>query len=261
MLATLLSVTVLGKAPEAPPKGVAVIEIVLKASETQNIYLYGAHGEYAWVESPAGVFTAVALNTQIEDSLTKSHKPFIFKPAGDTIRIHGNVVRMIAPKIGMRALRVQGKSYLRWLDIHANEVQELDLAECIYLERLDCHDNKIATLDLRANKKLEVLNCSANQLMELDASHLDHLQVLNCSDCPLEDLKLPHDSKLREVHLLRVNLSKRKVNSILKILPQMRAAQKGLLVLSNPGEKVTYKVKRAVQKSWVVQMEGENPLR
>ena len=69
---------------------------------------------------------------------------------------------------------------MKSLDVHNNEIQNLDVSMMDSLEILACDGNQLSNLDLSQNTLLNWLNCHSNQLTSLDVSQNPLITYLRC---------------------------------------------------------------------------------
>lgn len=90
----------------------------------------------------------------------------------------------------LTSVNLKGIEALERLQCNNDNLQALDVSDCINLVILECPKNKIRELDLSKNTKLEALNCSNNELVGLDFSNNNLLK--NRSSLQYEELDIDH---------------------------------------------------------------------
>ena len=68
-----------------------------------------------------------------------------------------------------------------------NQLQSLDVSQCLALQELYCYGNSLLSLDMSNCPVLRELECYENSLQSLDMSGCPKLQVLWCLGNQLDD--------------------------------------------------------------------------
>ena len=88
---------------------------------------------------------------------------------------------------------------LEYLQVHVNNLTEIDLSKNTMLKRLSCAHNQLTALDVSKNIALESLSCGANQLNSLDLSKNSALKSLSCNNNHLSALDVSNNIELEEL--------------------------------------------------------------
>lgn len=86
--------------------------------------------------------------------------------------------------------------YLKELDCRDNQLNSLNVRNCLLLYRLDCTNNQLSSLDVSINKELNVLFCDNNKLLSLDVSQNTKLWSLTCENNQLSSLDVSNNTIL-----------------------------------------------------------------
>ena len=89
---------------------------------------------------------------------------------------------------------------LEKLNVHDNNISEIDLSPFPKLKELQCSGNNLSTLDLTNNPALEILTCGENNLTTLDLSKNVDLTLLHCPNAKLTSLDLSKNPKVEEIY-------------------------------------------------------------
>ncbi len=95
---------------------------------------------------------------------------------------------------------IQYFTNLERLDCSYNEIERLDVSQCVNLRELNCYNNNLVELKLGQCVNLQSLNCGFNNLKKLDVSQCVNLVRLDCYFNDLNTLEASGCTKLEYVN-------------------------------------------------------------
>lgn len=177
LVPTMLMTFINLNAQTAPPVGTPCITMTVTYGATVKIrMLAAATNTPVWVESTAGNYTSVKVNTGWTGDLNCT-------TTGTCIKVHGNLTGFDccenSPKL--MGLDLSNHIALKELRCEKNSLKSLDVSGCTTLTKLNCSFNSLTSLNINSPAALKELDCSINSLTNLDVSNYLALKDLNCS--------------------------------------------------------------------------------
>ena len=123
---------------------------------------------------------------------------------------------------------------MKYLNLNANNLTNLDLKLAYYLEELDCYRNDLTTMDLRGLSALKSVKCFENQLTTLNLKGCTNLENLDCRVNELIELDLNGLTALRSLVCGNNQLASLNLNGF-TALEELRCNQNQLTSLNING--------------------------
>lgn len=173
-----------------------------------------------------------------------------------------NLVTLDCGKNNLKAIDVSKNKILRNLTVNDARLKVLDVSQNTKLVYLHVGYNYLKTIDLSHNRNLSNLNLSDNLFTLIDLSQQKLVRTLTLSGNKLKNVDVNNFPQIRFLDITYNKLSACTLNSIYEQLPiksliEEEPVKKTTLLLANNRGLVSSRTNIAVQKGWMVDVEGK----